>query len=103
LTKYNAIRTNVDGVWFASKAEASRYSQLKLLERAGEIKNLILQPSYPIVIAGKKICTYRADFEYEDASGKVTEDVKGVRTPVYKIKKKLVEAVHGVTITEVGK
>ena len=91
----------MDGIWFASKAEAARYSELKFMEQAGEIKNLILQPSYAIVIAGKKICTYRADFQYEDMRGKIIEDVKGVLTPIYRLKKKLVEAVHGVTITEV--
>jgi hypothetical protein len=74
------------------------------MEQAGEIKNLILQPSYPIVIAGKKICTYRADFSYFDGSKFVVEDVKSrpTKTPIYRLKKKLVEATFpGVVITEV--
>ena len=47
-SKYGAIRTTVDGVTFASKAEARRYAELKLLEQAGEIKGLELQPKFDI-------------------------------------------------------
>jgi len=105
LTKYHAIRTNVDGVWFASKAEAARYEELLLLERGGIITGLILQPAFPIQIGTKKICKYIADFQYTLKDGStVVEDVKGVKTPIYRLKKKLVEAVYpGTKITEVGK
>lgn len=101
--KYRASPTVVDGIGFASKAEAARYSTLKMLERANEIEDLELQPKFTVEVNGVHICDYFADFRYTDCREglQVTEDVKGVKTPVYKLKKRLVEAVHGVTITEV--
>lgn len=102
MSKYKSIRTEVDGVWFDSKREAARYSELKMLMRSGIITALELQPEFPIVINGYKICIYRADFKYKAREGwTVIEDSKGMQTPVYKLKKKLVEAVHGVRIVEV--
>ncbi len=100
--KYKAIRTVVDGITFDSKLEAARYQDLRLQEESGEIKRLTLQPSFPIEICGKKICTYRADFAYiRDGEG-VVEDVKGFKTPVYRLKKKLVSAIYGFDIYETG-
>ena len=102
MNKYNAKRTVVDGISFHSKAEAARYSDLKLLERAGVIFKLELQPAFPCVVNKKKICVYKADFKYHLKNGKwVIEDVKGYRTQIYKIKKKLVEALYGIEITEI--
>lgn len=102
MTKYGAIPTTVDGITFASKAESRRYQELKLLERAGEISRLELQPSFKCEINGKLVCTYRADFSFFTKTERVIEDVKGVRTPVYRLKKKLVEALFpGVVIKEV--
>ena len=103
-SKYKAIRTEIDGIWFASKKEAKRYQQLLLLEQAGEITHLELQPIYPIIYKGEKICRYQADFRYFDTKKRmrVLEDVKGMKTPVYRLKKKLVEAFYpGTKITEV--
>jgi hypothetical protein len=104
-SKYRAIPTRVDGVRFASKAEASRFVELKLLEKAGKIQDLELQPSFQIEVNGHRVCVYKADFAYRDGATweRVIEDVKGMRTPVYRLKKKLVEAQYGVTITEVTK
>jgi len=100
--KYNAKRTTVDGITFSSMAEAKRYGELKVMERAGLITNLSLQPKYPIVKDGCKICTYLADFFYLDKEGKIhVEDVKGFKTPIYRLKKKLVLAFHGIEIEEV--
>lgn len=102
MSKYKAIPVEIDGIRFASQAEGRRYAQLKLLERAGEISRLELQPSFKCEINGKLICTYRGDFRYFTKDGCITEDVKGVRTPTYRLKRKLVEALYpGVTITEV--
>lgn len=106
--KYNAVLTQLDGVTFHSKAEAARYGELKLLERAGLITNLSLQPKFichvtrhtgEVASAG----AYYADFQYDDLAlrSTVIEDVKGVRTPLYKWKKKHVEWEYGITITEV--
>ena len=101
-SKYKAVKTEVDGIVFDSKREAARYMELRLLERAGKISHLELQPAFECRIDGKKICTYKADFKYFTAKECVVEDVKGVKTPVYRLKKKLVEALYpGVKIQEV--
>ena len=101
--KYKAVKTEVDGITFDSKREAARYMELVLLERAGEISHLELQPSFVCMVNGHKICTYKADFRYFSASKSIVEDVKGVKTPVYRLKKKLVEALYpGVKIQEVS-
>ncbi len=89
--------------YFASKAELRRFRALKLEQRAGLISNLELQPSYPVVINGEKITTYRADFIYTRDEQRVVEDVKGTLDekyldPVFKLKRKLIEAVYGITI-----
>ena len=100
--KYRAVKTEVDGIVFDSKREAARYMQLMLLERAGKISHLELQPVYDCIVNGKKICSYKADFRYFTKTGNIVEDVKGVKTPIYRLKKKLVEALYaGVTILEV--
>jgi hypothetical protein len=103
--KFNAVRTTVDGITFASKAEARRYQELRLLEKAGQISSLMLQPKYQIVINGVNVCTYIADFSYVEPTGERTwarrlEDVKGVKTPVYNLKKKLMKAIHNIDILE---
>lgn len=104
MNKYRNIKTAVDGITFDSKLEAKRYGELKLLEMAGEIHLLELQPKYRCVIGGEPVCTYIADFRYADKHGVVwVEDVKGMKTPVYRLKKKLTEALHGITITEITK
>ena len=108
-SKYGAVSVRVDGHFFPSTREARRYGELRLLERAGKIRGLRLQPQFPIVVNDELICTYRADFQYEDAANPsdplqwtlVVEDVKGVPTEVYKLKKKLVKATHGIEIREV--
>lgn len=110
--KYGAKPTTVDGIRFASKAEAKRYGELKFLQRSGMISGLTLQPRYDIYAlafraAPVKIGFYKADFRYRvpvlDGWKDVIEDVKGVRTEAYRLKKKLVEAQYGITITEITK
>jgi hypothetical protein len=97
--KYNAIKTVIDGITFDSKLEAKRYSQLKILERSNEISNLELQIPMHIVINDVKICKYICDFRYTCNGKVIHEDAKGMTTPVFNLKKKLVKAVHGVDIT----
>lgn len=100
--KYGNRRVTIDGINFASVKEGTRYGQLKLLERAGAIQNLQLQPRFLLMVAGKKICTYVGDFQYlEKDGGVVVEDAKGFKTPEYKLKAKLFEAVVGFPIREV--
>lgn len=104
MSKYGNKRTELDGHKFDSKAEMNRYALLKLRERAGEITRLELQPEYQISVNGAPICKYRADFRYFElgAQKQIVEDVKGYKTDVYKLKKKLVEAIYHVKIVEVA-
>ncbi len=112
--KYGAEKTPVDGYTFDSKKEASRYLELKILLKAKQIYALDVQPVYPCSIHtadGQAIwvCDYRADFRYYETDPKtqlgiqVVEDVKSkaTRTAVYRLKKKLVEAIYGIEITEI--
>lgn len=102
--KFSAKPTVVDGIRFASKAEADRYGHLKLLEQNQFIYGLELQPKFPIHINGQQVCTYVADFRYRKTSGgdDIIEDVKGFKTPVYSLKKKLFEACYPhLKITEI--
>ena len=93
--KYNAEKIIIDNIEFDSKKEANRYLELKLLLRAGEIKNLILQPKYLLQekfeYQNKKYrpVYYIADFEYIQNGKKVVEDVKGMKTQVYLLKRKI--------------
>ena len=102
MSKYGNIKTVVDNITFDSKKEAARYQHLKLLQKAGGIDRLKLQPKFPIEVNGKKICTYVADFSYYySPADLVVEDVKGMKTPVYNLKKKLVKAIYGIEIQEI--
>lgn len=99
--KYRAVTTIVDGISFRSKKEARRYSELRFLEKSKLITDLELQPRYPIAIKGKHVCDYYADFKYLQMGKYVVEDVKGFKTDVYRLKKKLVEAEYGITVKEI--
>lgn len=101
--KYNARRTEVDGITFASRHEANRYSELMLSQRAGIITDLDLQHKFSIDVNGTHVCNYFADFTYRlvETGEFVVEDAKGHKTAVYKLKKKLVKAVFGIDIVEV--
>jgi hypothetical protein len=95
-------RRTVNDIVFHSEDEAKRYSQLLLLERARHINKLELQPKYNIEINGIKITEYIGDFRYFDVirGARVLEDVKGVMTDLFKVKRKLVEALYpGTKIT----
>jgi len=94
----------VDGIRFASQAEARRYNELKLFQREGSLSNLELQPKFPLVVNGELVCTYIADFSYEQRGYRVVEDVKSkaTKTPQYRIKVKLLHALTGITVREVA-
>lgn len=121
--KYNSKKIIVDGAKFDSKKEAERYKELKTLERAGRIKNLQRQvkyvlipaqyePSDEVFVKGKKKgkskkgrliereCAYYADFVYCCNGENIVEDTKGMRTPEYIIKRKLMLYIHGIRIRE---
>ena len=112
--KYGNKKIEIDGVKFDSKKEARRYQALLLMQRAGEISDLELQPKFELIksvkFAGtdraKPAIRYFADFAYtETATGKrIVEDVKSKITresPVYRIKKHMMLAIHGIEINEV--
>jgi len=120
-SKYGANKTVIDGIEFDSKKEAKRWTELKLLERAGVIRDLDRQVKFVLIPAqreadtigargaikkGKIIereCAYVADFVYTDAeTGEtVVEDTKGFKTKDYIIKRKLMLWVHKIKIMEV--
>ena len=103
--KYRAVKTVVDGITFHSKKEAERYKILALLESQGKIDNLRLQPRFPLMVNGVKSGFYIGDFLYSYNGKDILEDVKSVatRTPVYKIKKKILETYDPpVVITEIS-
>jgi len=99
--KFAAVRTVVDGITFPSKREAARWRELKLLERAGAITRLERGTRWPIVVNEVLVCEYWPDAEYREGGILVVEDTKGYRNPLYKLKAKLMQAVHGITIREV--
>lgn len=96
--KYGAKRTEVDGIKFDSRAEATRYLVLKRLLDDGIIENLERQVRYDVEIDGRYCWFYKSDFEYEFCGKHVIEDVKGEDTPASKAKRPVVEAVYGVEI-----
>lgn len=107
-SKYHARKTTVDGITFDSRREADRYLVLKSMEEDGAIEDLRRQVRYELVPAfdvdGKHyrpVC-YVADFVYADKeTGKeVVEDVKGMRTDVYRLKSKLFARRYGMSIKE---
>lgn len=97
--KYNAKPTVVDGVRFASKAEAARDCDLQHLGLAGEVRKIKRQPRFPLVVNGVKVGTYVADWEYEERVTantwvRVVDDKKGHQTREFKLKWKLAQALY---------
>lgn len=103
-SKYGSVRTVADGIEFASKSEAERYGELKLMLAAGAISDLRLQVPYDLGDGGK----YVADFVYREPRPdgdygewvEIVEDRKGYKTREYKRKRKLMQKIHGITIRE---
>ena len=101
--KYRNRKTVVGGVTFDSAKEARRWSELCLLEKAGDIQNLQRQVRFPFTINGKLICTLVADFTYDRDGVKVVEDTKSPATrklPVFRIKSKLLKSLYGIEVVE---
>lgn len=109
--KYGNTKTEVDGIRFDSKAEARRYTELKMMQECGLIRGLRMQVPFVLIKGavwsdGKKHrdTIYKADFVYyetENPRKMVVEDVKGFRTDVYKLKKELMKERWGIEIKEV--
>ena len=121
INKYHAKKVTVNGITFDSQREARRYKELLLLERAGKISALQRQARFTLIPTqrefsceiGKNGCfkkgkvlerpvIYVADFVYENEQGaQVVEDTKGMKTPEYIIKRKLMLERWGIRIREV--
>jgi 1-aminocyclopropane-1-carboxylate deaminase/D-cysteine desulfhydrase-like pyridoxal-dependent ACC family enzyme len=122
MSKYKAQKCIVNGITFDSRKEARRWQELLLLSRAGVIQNLQRQVKYVLIPSqyetyerygkngnklqdGKRLvereCSYVADFVYTENGKLVVEDVKGVRTKEYILKKKMMLYIHGIRIKEV--
>jgi hypothetical protein len=99
----NVPTVGPNGRRYDSAKEARHATLLHALQRDGLIRDLQEQVTYRLEVNGVLVCRYRADFVYVDAvDGRVRiVDVKGVKTPEYKIKAKLMQAIHGITIEEV--
>jgi hypothetical protein len=113
--KFQARSIRVDGILFDSTREANRYQELKLLVAAHEITDLEIHPGFPLQVMElhapgppwtiHTVGMFHADFRYRTRDGAIViEDVKSkpTRTEAYQLRKKIVEAVHGVTITEIA-
>ena len=101
--KYRNEKITADGITFDSKKEYYRYCELKLMERAGQVIDIRRQVKFELIPKqeGERAVNYIADFVYKDGSGEVVEDTKGIRTPEYIIKRKLMLYRYGIKIKEV--
>lgn len=104
--KYGNKPIEVDNILFASRKEARRFADLRLMERAGQIKDLKVHPAFPLDVNGHPVCRYTADFSYVTTATetRVVEDVKSPATrreTAYRIRFRLFRAIHGFEITEV--
>lgn len=106
--KYHNTKVKINGEIFDSKKEAARWQELLLLQRAGKISHLNRQVTYTLIpsqyIDGKCVersVKYVADFVYHQDGQLVVEDTKGMKTPEYVLKRKLMLSVYGIRIKEV--
>jgi len=101
--KFRNRKTEVDGLSFDSAKEARRWSELCLLQRAGQISDLARQVRMPLVVNGQLVCTFIPDATYVENGRQVIEDTKSPITrkhPVYRIKVKLLKALTGAEVRE---
>lgn len=100
--KFNAVKVKLDGYTFDSKAEAKRWCELKLLEKAGKVSWIKVHPRYELYVNGQRIASYKADFLYTDERGRDRiEDVKSPATAKkrdFVLIRKLMRACHGIDV-----
>ena len=94
--KYRARKTVIDGITFDSGIEARRNGELKLLERAGLIRNLERQVDFQLDVNGTKVCKMVVDHTYFEGNKRVLEEVKSkpTKTPVYRLKVRILKALY---------
>lgn len=102
-SKLHNVRTSVDGITFDSLLEARRYGELKIEVMASTITDLEVHKPFSLNVNGIHICDYESDFVYRRDGKFVVEDVKSkpTVTRLYRVKKKLMRAIHGIEIQEV--
>jgi hypothetical protein len=101
-SKYRAIPTVIDGARFDSRLEARYYATLQLEQRAGFVREFRRQPNYLLEVNGVWVGRYVADYEVVRADGEIqVVDCKGFKTPVYRLKRRLFEALYPFRILEV--
>jgi len=91
----------LDGIAFASKKEMRRYAELRLLQKAGEVQDLELQPEFRVSINGEHYCTYTADFAYTEKGERVVEELKSTGTAkdaAFRLRKKAAELFYGIKV-----
>lgn len=115
MSKYHSVKVKVNGMTFDSRKEANRYCELKLLQQAGKITDLRRQVRYLIIPTQydetgeygeigaclERSANYTADFVYHENGKLVVEDVKGMKTDDYILRRKLMLQVYGIRIKEV--
>jgi hypothetical protein len=94
IARTKAKKTVVDGIEFGSKAEAKRWSELRMLEKGGAITRLERQPQFTIFNHGGVTIRYTADFRYDDAGLPVVEEVKGMQDTAYLLRRKMFLGLH---------
>ena len=99
--KHNNNIVKTEEGTFQSELEYRRWCELKVLLRTGAIQDLRRQVPFKLIVNGLFVCKYYADFGYTEDGAQVVEDTKGYATDVYKMKRRLMMAVHGVEIKEV--
>jgi hypothetical protein len=102
----NVKTTDMQGIVHDGKGECERWQELQLLERGGSIRALRRQVPYALVVNGLLVATYFADFVYLDGEATIVEDHKSPRTRKlkdFRMKVKLMQALHGIQIREVTK
>jgi hypothetical protein len=96
--KFRAVKTTIDNIIFDSKMESYHYLILKQLADSGKVSNLEIHPKFPIYIKNKLVCKVILDFAYDDDIGTHYIDVKGMDTPISRLKRKMVEAEYDITV-----
>jgi hypothetical protein len=104
-SKHHNKKITIDGYVFDSGGEGQRYMDLKFQQRAGLIRDLKVHPRFYFYVGCLRIFSYYADYKYfEVRAGQwIVEDYKGQRLPIYRLKKKLIEAQHKIRIVETGR
>lgn len=104
-SKYRNTKVKAYGRIWDSKAELARYEQLRLMEKAGSIQSIELQPKFVFMVNGVRIGSYKPDFRYFDVQkgAEVIEDVKGTYARDFPLRVRLMSACFGIAVLITGR